>query len=121
MSFCHRLVCLDSDEELLLRQPRKVVDAPPRPVFGGDSGTSCLLASWEVFLHVVQIPFIVPPLVSPTGNTVHVGIHPSKVQITKIKMDKDRKALLERKDRTRSGGKPAAGAADADVNMAGVD
>lgn len=56
-----------------------------------------------------------------TGNTVHVGIHPSKVQITKIKMDKDRKALLERKDRTRNGGKPAAGAADADVNMAGVD
>lgn len=52
---------------------------------------------------------------------MHVGIHPSKVQITKIKMDKDRKALLERKDRTRNGGKPAAGVADADVNMAGVD
>lgn len=42
------------------------------------------------------------------------------MQITKIKMDKDRKALLERKDRTRSGGK-AAGVADTDVNMAGVD
>lgn len=57
------------------------------------------------------------------GNTVHVGIHPSKVVITKIKMDKDRKALLERKDRSRNGGgKPAAaGVADADVNMAGVD
>ena len=55
------------------------------------------------------------------GNTVHVGIHPSKVQITKIKMDKDRKALLERKDRTRSGGKPAGAAQDAGVNMAGVD
>lgn len=56
-----------------------------------------------------------------SGNTVHVGIHPSKVQITKIKMDKDRAALLARKDRSRNGGKPAAGAADADVNMAGVD
>lgn len=56
-----------------------------------------------------------------SGNTVHVGIHPSKVHITKIKMDKDRKALLDRKDRTRNGGKPAAGVADADVNMAGVD
>ncbi|CAM9349142.1 unnamed protein product [Sphacelaria rigidula] len=59
------------------------------------------------------------------GNTVHVGIHPSKVVITKLKMDKCRKQLLERKDRTRSGGKPAgsasAGVADADVNMAGVD
>ena len=52
---------------------------------------------------------------------MHVGIHPSKVHITKIKMDKDRKALLDRKDRTRNGGKPAAGVADADVNMAGVD
>lgn len=55
------------------------------------------------------------------GNTVHVGIHPSKVVITKIKMDKDRKALLERKDRSRNGGKSSGGVADADVNMAGVD
>ncbi|CAM9662078.1 unnamed protein product [Scytosiphon promiscuus] len=55
------------------------------------------------------------------GNTVHVGIHPSKVQITKIHMDKDRKALLARKDRTRNGGKPSGGLPDADVNMAGVD
>lgn len=56
-----------------------------------------------------------------SGNTVHVGIHPSKVQITKLHMDKDRKALLARKDRTRNGGKPSAGFPDADVNMAGVD
>merc|ERR1712134_172495 len=33
------------------------------------------------------------------GQTVPVGIHPSKVIITKIKLDKDRKALLERKNR----------------------
>lgn len=52
---------------------------------------------------------------------MHVGIHPSKVQITKIKMDRDRKALLERKDRTRNGGKPVGGIEDTDVNMAGVD
>ncbi|KAL3123471.1 hypothetical protein niasHT_004643 [Heterodera trifolii] len=31
------------------------------------------------------------------GTTVHVGIHPSNVQITKLKMDKDRRSLLERK------------------------
>ncbi|KAH7727067.1 60S ribosomal protein L26 [Aphelenchoides avenae] len=31
------------------------------------------------------------------GATVHIGIHPSNVQITKLKMDKDRRALLERK------------------------
>lgn len=33
----------------------------------------------------------------PLGATVHVGINPSKVQITKLKLDKDRKALLERR------------------------
>eukprot|EP00276_Gloeochaete_wittrockiana_P006511 CAMPEP_0184644080 /NCGR_PEP_ID=MMETSP0308-20130426/847_1 /TAXON_ID=38269 /ORGANISM="Gloeochaete witrockiana, Strain SAG 46.84" /LENGTH=148 /DNA_ID=CAMNT_0027072403 /DNA_START=75 /DNA_END=521 /DNA_ORIENTATION=+ len=33
------------------------------------------------------------------GATVQVGIHPSKVMITKIKLDKDRKNLLERKAR----------------------
>merc|ERR1711933_539833 len=31
------------------------------------------------------------------GATAPVGIHPSKVIITKLKLDKDRKALLERK------------------------
>merc|ERR1712087_359797 len=34
------------------------------------------------------------------GQTVPIGIHPSKVTITKIKLDKDRKALLERKNRS---------------------
>lgn len=32
-----------------------------------------------------------------TGATVNVGVDPSKVIVTKLKMDKDRKALLERK------------------------
>merc|ERR1711976_906624 len=31
------------------------------------------------------------------GSSVHVGIHPSKVVIMKLKMDKDRKRLLERR------------------------
>merc|ERR1711918_133968 len=39
------------------------------------------------------------------GQTVPVGIHPSKVEITKLKMDKDRKALLERKNRETKKGK----------------
>mmetsp|Transcript_139733 Transcript_139733/g.243324 ORF Transcript_139733/g.243324 Transcript_139733/m.243324 type:complete len:130 (+) Transcript_139733:56-445(+) len=34
------------------------------------------------------------------GQTVNIGIHPSKVMITKLKLDKDRKALLDRKNRT---------------------
>ncbi|OAY81949.1 60S ribosomal protein L26-1 [Ananas comosus] len=33
------------------------------------------------------------------GSTVNVGVAPSKVVITKLKLDKDRKALLDRKAR----------------------
>eukprot|EP00899_Mesostigma_viride_P000244 jgi/Mesvir1/1021/Mv17553-RA.1 len=36
------------------------------------------------------------------GATVNVGIHPSKCVITKLKLDKDRKALLERKMKGRA-------------------
>ncbi|CAG8465254.1 4205_t:CDS:2 [Ambispora gerdemannii] len=36
------------------------------------------------------------------GTSVPTGIHPSKVVITKLKLDKDRKDLLERKDRAAS-------------------
>ncbi|KAK2166413.1 hypothetical protein LSH36_39g02086 [Paralvinella palmiformis] len=35
------------------------------------------------------------------GATVPVGIHPSKVVIVKLKMDKDRKAILDRKAKSR--------------------
>ncbi|KAK5980790.1 60S ribosomal protein L26 [Trichostrongylus colubriformis] len=31
------------------------------------------------------------------GSTVHIGIHPSKVALTKLKLDKDRRDLVERK------------------------
>jgi len=35
------------------------------------------------------------------GASVHVGIHPSKVVITKLKMDRDRKEILDRKAKAR--------------------
>ena len=35
------------------------------------------------------------------GSTVPIGIDASKVRITKIKLDKDRLALLNRKDRSK--------------------
>merc|ERR1712199_53343 len=35
------------------------------------------------------------------GSTVNVGIHPSNVVITKLKLDRDRRAILERKDTTK--------------------
>ncbi|CAK0841250.1 unnamed protein product [Prorocentrum cordatum] len=46
------------------------------------------------------------------GQTVPIGIHPSKVTITKIKLDKDRKALLDRK-----GGKGKKGQKYTDKDM----
>ncbi|GLD99359.1 hypothetical protein PINS_up008078 [Pythium insidiosum] len=52
------------------------------------------------------------------GATVPVGIDASKVVITKIKLDKDRKKILERKNRaTDAKGKFT----EADVQMANVD
>ncbi|EYU29627.1 hypothetical protein ABFS83_12G019100 [Erythranthe nasuta] len=36
------------------------------------------------------------------GSTVNVGIHPSKVVITKLRLDKDRKSLLDRKAKGRA-------------------
>nr|ABK25273.1 unknown [Picea sitchensis] len=36
------------------------------------------------------------------GSTVNVGVHPSKVIVTKLKLDKDRKSLLERKGKGRA-------------------
>merc|ERR1712142_1411482 len=36
------------------------------------------------------------------GATVYVGIHPSKVVLVKLKMDKDRKRILERKAMSRA-------------------
>merc|ERR1711981_680261 len=36
-----------------------------------------------------------------SGASVYVGIHPSKVSIVKLKMDKDRKKILDRKAKGR--------------------
>jgi len=37
------------------------------------------------------------------GQTIHVGIDASNVEITKVKMDKSRKAILDRKNRAKIG------------------
>merc|ERR1719274_291581 len=39
------------------------------------------------------------------GSTVNVGIHPSNVMITKLKLDKDRRAILERKNTSKADAK----------------
>ncbi|KAF7305041.1 60S ribosomal protein [Mycena kentingensis (nom. inval.)] len=37
------------------------------------------------------------------GATAPIGVHPSNVVITTIKLDKDRRAILDRKDRKKTG------------------
>ncbi|XP_030797068.1 60S ribosomal protein L26-like [Rhinopithecus roxellana] len=39
------------------------------------------------------------------GTTIHVGIHPSKVVLTRLKLDKDYKKILERKAKSLQVGK----------------
>lgn len=45
-------------------------------------------------------------------QTVPVGIHPSKVVITKLKLDKDREAILERKGGKKKEAAKGKGAAE---------
>merc|ERR1719453_2299411 len=49
------------------------------------------------------------------GATVDLGIHPSKVVITKLHLDPDRKKLLERKNRSNADEKNKGKFTDADV------
>lgn len=55
------------------------------------------------------------------GATVSVGIHPSKVEIVKLKLDKDRKKILERKNRSRLTEKGKGKHTEEDVVMATTD
>ncbi|KAI8854529.1 60S ribosomal protein L26 [Chytridium lagenaria] len=49
---------------------------------------------------VIHIDKVVKEKVN--GASVPLGIDPSKVQITSLKLDKDRVALLDRKDRSKT-------------------
>ncbi len=55
------------------------------------------------------------------GQTIHVGINSSNCEITKIKMDKCRKAILDRKNRLKIGQNKGDVASSLHDNMAGVD
>merc|ERR1711907_527275 len=57
------------------------------------------------------------------GGTVNVGIHPSNVVITKLKLDKDRKSILERKAKGRNADKVKGRGkfSESEVAMADVD
>ncbi|KAH0541992.1 60S ribosomal protein L26B [Glutinoglossum americanum] len=45
------------------------------------------------------------------GQAVPIGVHPSKVVVTKLKIDKDRESILERIGRGREGGSKGKGKA----------
>mmetsp|Transcript_3063 Transcript_3063/g.2548 ORF Transcript_3063/g.2548 Transcript_3063/m.2548 type:complete len:146 (-) Transcript_3063:77-514(-) len=55
------------------------------------------------------------------GATVMLGIHPSKVVITKLHLDPDRKRLLERKNRLANSDKGKGKFSEEDVSMASLD
>merc|ERR1719238_1096115 len=56
-----------------------------------------------------------------SGATVQVGIHPSKCVVTKLKLDKDRKSILERKNRETKSDKGKGKFTEQEVAMADVD
>ena len=55
------------------------------------------------------------------GATVQVGVDPSKVVITKLKIDKDRKKILERKGKASAAEKGKGKFMEKEVAMANVD
>ena len=55
------------------------------------------------------------------GATVNVGIHPSNVMVTKLKLDKDRKHILERKNSDNRSTKSKGKVQEQDVAMGEVD
>lgn len=60
-------------------------------------------------------------LVYVSGATVMIGLHPSKVEITKLHLDPDRKKLLERKSTVAEANKNKGKYSESDVNMANID
>merc|ERR1712188_323228 len=50
------------------------------------------------------------------GSTVNVGIHPSNVVITKLKLDRDRRAILERKNTSKADAKGKGKYTEVDVD-----
>merc|ERR1711967_139416 len=55
------------------------------------------------------------------GSTVNVGIHPSNVVITKLKLDKDRRAILDRKNTSKATEKGKGKYTESDVKQVDLD
>lgn len=107
-----------------LRQKYKVRSLPIRKddevqvVRGGYKGREGTVSACYRKKYVIHIDRITRE--KANQMPVNVGIHPSNVVITKIKLDKDRKRILERKNREESADKSKIGV-DGSVPMADVD
>lgn len=64
------------------------------PERGRGPHSCCLFRQHRIALSDRRTPHVCP---TPAGATVNVGVDPSKVVVTKLKLDKDRRQLLERK------------------------
>merc|ERR1740115_355117 len=56
---------------------------------------SCYRRKWVIHIERLQRE-------KANGAAVSIGFHPSKVEVVKLKLDKDRKAILARKDTSES-------------------
>ena len=70
-----------------------------RGAFKGKEGkvTACYRLKWVIHVDKVQRE-------KANGTTVPVGIHPSNVEVTKLKLTANRKKILERKNRSNKAG-----------------
>jgi|EP01043_Picozoa_sp_COSAG02_P001446 large subunit ribosomal protein L26e len=85
-----------------------------RGTFNGREGKVVQVWRKKYVIHIERIT-----REKANGATVNVGIHPSNCEITKLKLDKDRKKILERKDRTQDAAKGKH--SDASIRMGDVD
>lgn len=61
--------------------------------------TACYRLKWVIHIDKVNRE-------KASGTTVPVGIHPSNVEITKLKLTNNRSKILARKDRSKAGAAP---------------
>eukprot|EP00184_Porphyridium_aerugineum_P008231 CAMPEP_0184691134 /NCGR_PEP_ID=MMETSP0313-20130426/51_1 /TAXON_ID=2792 /ORGANISM="Porphyridium aerugineum, Strain SAG 1380-2" /LENGTH=122 /DNA_ID=CAMNT_0027148787 /DNA_START=132 /DNA_END=500 /DNA_ORIENTATION=+ len=86
-----------------------------RGQYKGQEGkvTTCYRRRYVIYLDRVQREKV-------NGQMIPVGIHPSNVVITKIKLDKDRKAILERRNRSAALEKGKGKFTEAEVQAGGA-
>ena len=87
-----------------------------RGAFKGKEGkiTACYRLKWVIHVDKIQRE-------KANGASVAVGIHPSNVEITRMKMTKNRKSILDRKNRSNKAGSGKGKVTAADKAMQQMD